>query len=91
MDRLDGVTGLDEVQCSMIASNHNTNLVALHGYHARARESVRRFYDDVSKTSLQLDNHLQFTSELLSHVDGSIAGLAKTKLLTLFKHRARGV
>ena len=54
-------------------------------------DSVRGFYDGVSKTSLQLDNHLQFAIELLSHVDGSLAGLVKNKLLTLFRSRARGV
>ena len=89
---LEGVDGLDDMQRSMIKANHTTNLTALQGYHQKVSDSVRSFYDGVSKTSLQLDNHLQFAIELLSHVDVSMARLAKNKLLlTLFRSRARGV
>ena len=91
MDHLEGVDGLDNMQHSIIKATHTTNLTALQGYHQKVSDSVRGIYDGVSKTSLQLDNHLQFAIELLLHVDGSLAGLAKNKLLTLFRSRARGV
>ena len=91
MDHLEGVDGLDDMQRSMIKANHTTNLTALQGYHQKVSNSVPGFYDGVSKTSLQLDNHLQFAIELLSHVDGSLAELAKNKLLALLRSRARGV
>ena len=39
---------------------------------------------------LGLDNTLQFTTQLVGHVDGAMAELARSKLLTIFKERARG-
>ena len=90
MDPLEGVQGLDEVQRSMIVANHNINLTALQDYHTKVSTAVRTLYNGVSQSSLRLDNCLQFGSELLSHVDGSLLELARNKVLSLFKGRARG-
>ena len=64
------------------------DLTALQGYYTQTEAAVKKFYDGVTNSSLELDNALQFTVELLTHVDGSILGLARNKLLTLFKKRA---
>ena len=72
MDPLEGVQGLDEIQISMIEANHKINLEALQGYHKKIGVVLKSFYDGVTKSSLALDNNLQLTSEMLSHVDGSI-------------------
>ena len=91
MDPTDGVHGLDEIQLSILKANHETNLTALQGFHGNIVNKVKTFYNGVKDVSLNLDNSLQFTSELLSHVDGSMAELARSKLLSIFKGRARGI
>ena len=90
MDPTEGVEGLDEVQLSMLKANHDVNLRALQNFHQKMADDVHTFYKGVKDVSLNLDNNLQFTSELLSHVDGSMADLARMKLLSIFKGRARG-
>ena len=47
-------------------------------------------YDGAARASLTIDQTCQFSSELLGHVDGAMVELARNKLLTLFKSRARG-
>ena len=48
------------------------------------------FYDGAAGASLTIDQTYQFNSELLGHVDGAMVQMARNKLLTLFKSRARG-
>ena len=48
-------------------------------------------YDGAARASLTIDQTYQFTSELLGHVNGAMVELARNKLLTLFKSRARGL
>ena len=91
MDPTAGVEGLDEIQTAMINANHETNLKALEGFHGNMATNVKTFYNGIKDVSLNLDNNLQFTSELLSHVDGSMEDLARSKLLSIFKGRARGI
>ena len=47
-------------------------------------------YDGAATASLTIDQTCQFTGELLGHVDGAMVQMARNKLLTLFKSRARG-
>ena len=84
MDPLEGVDGLDDMQKSVIRANHETNLTALQRYYQQVSKAMRSFYDGVSSASLRLDNELQFSSELVSHVDGSLVDLARNKLLSMF-------
>ena len=88
-DPLDGVVGLDDVARSMIQANLATNNQALELYHGRVKKAWGDFYVDVAKASLELDNNLTLTSELIGHTDGVLTDLARTKLLSLFKGRAR--
>ena len=90
LDPLDGVEGVDNVAASMIRANNDTNRQALVGYHQQMKEKFEKFYKNVSKSSLELDNNLTFGSELLGHVDGVLCDLARQKLLSIFKGRARG-
>ena len=88
-DPTDGVAGLDEVALAMIRANHETNRQALELYQAGVRKSFGDVYSDVNQSSLDLDNNLTLTSELIGHVDGTLTDLARSKLLSLFKGRAR--
>ena len=90
VDPLHGVQ-VDDVAKSLIRTNHATNMTALVEYHARASSAFARLYSPVAKSSLEIDNNLTFTSELIGHVDGTITDLAKKKLLTVFKGDARGI
>ena len=90
MDLAEVVEGLDDIQASIIRANHDPNLLALQGYHEKVAKAVKAFYDGVATSSLGLDNTLQFTSALIGHVHGAMEDLARTKLLTIFKGRARG-
>ena len=90
LDPLAGVDGLDATQEAMIRANHATNLTALEGFHKKAVDATSSFYTGVKEASLGLDNTLQFTCENVSHIDGQMADLARSKLLTIFRKGARG-
>ena len=90
LDPLNGVEGVDNVAASMFRANNDTNRQALVGYHQQMKDKFEKFYKNVSKSSLELDNNLTFGSELLGHVDGVLCDLARQKLLSIFKGRARG-
>ena len=47
-------------------------------------------YDSAARASLTINQTYQYNSELLGHVDGAMVQMARNKLLTLFKSRARG-
>ena len=68
MDVTDGVE-LDNMALSIIRANQETNRLALEGYHKKIKENFVTFYENVSKSSLNLDNNLTWTAELIGHVD----------------------
>ena len=90
LDPLDGVDNVDIAAAAMIRANNDTNRQVLAGYHQKMKEKYERFYKNVSKSSLDLDNNLTLGSELIGHVDGVLCDLARQKLLSIFKGRARG-
>ena len=89
MDVTDGVE-LDIAALAIIKANQETNRLALEGYHQKVKEDFQTFYSNVSSSSLSLDNNLTLTAELIGHVDGTLTDLARNKLLSIFKGRARG-
>ena len=89
-DPTEGVIGLDDLSRSMIRTNHDSNLAAMVGFRETVAKQFDDFYQGVSKCSLALDNNLTSTSQLIGHVDGCLTDLARTKLLSMFKGRARG-
>ena len=82
-DPLDGVDGLDMTARAMIQANLETNKQALELYHSQVKKAWVDFYTDVLRASLDLDNNLTLTSELIGHTDGVLTDLARTKLLSL--------
>ena len=85
MDPSDGNDDLSNNQRAAVQANHNINMTARQEYHKNVSGLFTTFYDGVPQASLRLDNCLQFSSEMLSHVDDSLLDLARNKLLSLFK------
>ena len=89
MDVLDEVEGLEDAQKAIIQANMEVNLAAVEGYRQKVTTLYSDVYNGAARASLTIDN-THFTSELLGHVEGAMVELARNKLLTLFKSRARG-
>ena len=89
MDVTEGVE-VDHLALGILRANQETNRLALEGYHEKMKSSFLSFYSSVSNSSRKLDNNLTLTAELIGHVDGTLTDLARTKLLSIFKGRARG-
>ena len=86
----EGVEGLDPVTVSMIQANFQVTAQAVQGYQEQAAKLFLDLYEGAARSSLAIDNSLQFSSELFGHVDGALVELARSKLLSLFKGRASG-
>ena len=84
----DGVA-LDQLCASMVQATHEENMATLARYHEEMQQLFAKLYDGASTASRKIDNCLQFSLELLGHVDGSLVDLVKNKLLSLFKGRAK--
>ena len=90
VDLMEDVEGLDTVTQALINMHHEDNVKIMADFHAKMKTMFDEFYKGVSEACLAIDNKLTFTCRLLGHVDGSMAGLARRKLLQMFKGKARG-
>ena len=81
---------LEDVPKAIIKSIHESNVQAMDKFYESVLTLFNSFYDGVAKASLNFDNKLTFGLRLAGHVDGTLVELARQKLLSVFKGKARG-
>ena len=88
MDVMDGCH-LSAEDYETIKNNQDINNRAMEDYRRQMIDNFGKLYDTMSKGVVAVDAMVQYYLQLYGHCDGSLRGLIRTKLSTLFTANLR--